>query len=89
MSNLENTNINVKEIKSELSDLIGYMENNYTNREHWTVDGEKVLKGLYRLSELIYDKEIKEALIQYKDEELLFQTLNQTYLKSLQYLQIT
>jgi len=45
------------------------MENNYTNREHWTVDGEKVLKGLYRLSELIYDKEIKEALIQYKDEE--------------------
>lgn len=38
MSNLENTNINVKEIKSELS-------------------------------ELIYDKEIKEALIQYKDEE--------------------
>ncbi len=49
MSNLENTNINVKEIKSELSDLIEYVENNYTNREHWTVDGEKVLKGLYRL----------------------------------------
>lgn len=69
MSNLENTNINVKEIKSELSDLIGYMENNYTNRKRWTVDGETVLKGLYRLSELIYDKEIKEALIQYKDEE--------------------
>ena len=69
MSNLENTNINVKEIKSELSDLIEYVENNYTNREHWTVDGEKVLKWLYRLSELIYDKEIKEALIQYKDEE--------------------
>lgn len=69
MSNLENANINVKEIKSELSDLIEYVENNYTNREHWTVDGEKVLKWLYRLSELIYDKEIKEALIQYKDEE--------------------
>ena len=70
MSNLENTNINVKEIKSELSDLIEYVENNYTNREeHWTVDGEKVLKGLYRLSELIYDKEIKEALIQYKEED--------------------
>lgn len=69
MSNLENTNINVKEIKYELSDLIEYVENNYTNREHWTVDGEKVLNGLYRLSELIYDKEIKEALIQYKDEE--------------------
>ena len=69
MSNLENANINVKEIKSELSDLIEYVENNYTNRERWTVDGEKVLKGLYRLSELIYDKEIKEALIQYKDEE--------------------
>lgn len=69
MSNLENTNINVKEIKSELSDLIEYVENNYTNREHWTVDGETVLKGLYRLSELIYDKEIKEALIQYKEED--------------------
>ena len=39
MSNLENTNINVKEIKSELSDLIEYVENNYTNREHWTVRG--------------------------------------------------
>lgn len=69
MSNLENTNINVKEIKYELSDLIEYVENNYTNREHQTVDGEKVLKRLYRLSELIYDKEIKEALIKYKDEE--------------------
>lgn len=69
MSNLENTNINVKEIKSELSDLIEYVENNYTSRECWTVDGEKVLKGLYRLLELIYDKEIKEALIQYKNEE--------------------
>ena len=45
MSNLENTNINVKEIKSELSDLIEYVENNYTNREHWTVDGEKGSKG--------------------------------------------
>ena len=69
MSNLENTNINVKEIKYELSDLIEYVENNYINGKCWTVDGEKVLKWLYRLSELIYDKEIKEALIQYKDEE--------------------
>lgn len=67
MSNSEN--INVKEIKSELSDLIEYVENNYTNGEGWAVDGETVLKGLYRLSELIYDKEIKEALIQYKEEE--------------------
>ena len=67
MSNSEN--INVKEIKSELSDLIEYVENNYTDGEGWTVDGETVLKGLYRLSELVYDKEIKEALIQYKEEE--------------------
>lgn len=67
MSDLEN--INVKEIKSELSELIEYVENNYTTGECWTVDGETVLKGLYRLSELIYDKEIKEALIQYKEEE--------------------
>ena len=65
----DSENINVKEIKSELSDLIEYVENNYTNGEGWTVDGETVLKGLYRLSELIYDKEIKEALIQYKEEE--------------------
>lgn len=41
MSNLENANINVKEIKSELSDLIEYVENNYTNRERWTVDGKR------------------------------------------------
>lgn len=67
MSNL--VNVNVKEIKSELSDLIEYVENNYTTGESWTVDGETVLKGLYRLSELIYDKEIKEALIQYREEE--------------------
>ena len=45
MSNLENANINVKEIKSELSDLIEYVENNYTNRERWTVDGGKGSKG--------------------------------------------
>lgn len=65
----DSKNINVKEIKSELLDLIEYVENNYTDGEGWTVDGETVLKGLYRLSELIYDKEIKEALIQYKEEE--------------------
>ena len=65
----DSENINVKEIKSELSDLIEYVENNYTNGEGWTVGGETVLKGLYRLSELIHDKEIKEALIQYKEEE--------------------
>ena len=69
MSNLENTNININEIESELADLMEYVENNYTDRECWTIDGETVLKGLYRLSELIYGEEIEEALIPYKDEE--------------------
>ena len=68
MVTLENENINIDEIKSEFSNLIGYVENNYSDSCDWTVDGAEVLKKLYKLSELLYGKKVEEALIPYEDE---------------------
>lgn len=68
MVTLENENINIDEIKSEFSNLIEYVENNYSYNHGWTVDGEEVLKKLYKLSELLYGKKVEGALIPYKDE---------------------
>lgn len=45
-----------------------YVESNYTDNYGWTVDGEEVLKKLYKLSELIYGQKVEEVLIPYEDE---------------------
>lgn len=45
-----------------------YIEDQYTERYGWSVDGEEVLKKVYQLIELVHGKKVEEPLVEYEDE---------------------
>ena len=64
----ENGRDKMDEIKQELFELRMYIEDQYTERYGWSVDGEEVLKRVYQLMELVHGKAVGEPLVEYKDE---------------------
>lgn len=56
------------EMKQELFELRMYIEDQYTERYGWSVDGEEVLKRVYQLMELIHGGKVEEPLVAYKNE---------------------
>ena len=63
-------NKKMDEIKQELFELRMYIEDQYTERYGWSVDGEEVLKRVYQLMELVHGKKVEEPLVEYEDEWL-------------------
>ena len=55
-------------MKQELFELRMYIEDQYTERYGWSVDGEEVLKRVYQLMELIHGGKVEEPLVAYENE---------------------
>lgn len=64
-------NKKMNEIKNELFELRMYIEDQYTERYGWSVDGKEVLKRVYQLMELVHGKKVEKPLVEYEDELML------------------